>query len=247
MADHEPDDDNDDALVVVDGARVQSLAIDRRITERRRELLRAFAVPEDLFPTLCLLSDPATHRRITALLEAVDVPALTRAYQQIWRDEHAAALWPCGVCRTPTARADMVLVRYTNTCRNCDNERRSRPSQPPPNGLRSALARARRARLPATLTKAEWQRTVTHFGDRCAYCGGPWYVVEHATPIPLGGGTTASNCVPACPSCNATKGSDSLEALLVVDQTPTYLPPKFSRVTLEAVRTWLVSVGRKTP
>ena len=43
----------------------------------------------------------------------------------------------------------------------------------------------------------------------CRYCGGRPEVVEidHVWPVVLGGRTTLSNCVSACPSCNRAKGS----------------------------------------
>ena len=79
--------------------------------------------------------------------------------------------------------------------------------------LRSALVRARRAGLPATLTKEQWQATLAHFGNRCAYCDGPWSLLEHATAITLGGGTTADNCLPACAVCNTRKRDTQIEHL----------------------------------
>lgn len=77
--------------------------------------------------------------------------------------------------------------------------------------ITSALRRAQRAGLAATLTIGQWQATVDHFGNRCAYCDGPWSIIEHATPIDLGGGTTRTNCLPVCVPCNVHKGSRRLE------------------------------------
>lgn len=105
--------------------------------------------------------------------------------------------------------------------------------------IRSALHRARAARLPATLTEDEWRAACEHFDNLCAYCGeSDWYVVEHATPIELGGGTTADNCVPACFSCNTHKGRTTLEAI-----RPSVLGIRAGRI--EIVRAWLRSQGRR--
>jgi 5-methylcytosine-specific restriction endonuclease McrA len=67
--------------------------------------------------------------------------------------------------------------------------------------------------LPAILNLIEWISTLNYFQWRCAYCGGPYQLIEHYIPIVHGGepiwsgGTTWSNCVPACRSCNGKKGT----------------------------------------
>ena len=72
-------------------------------------------------------------------------------------------------------------------------------------------ARARAAGVRADLTLTEWIRTIDDFGGRCAYCGQrPYTVMEHYVAIRFGGGTTASNCVPACGSCNVMKAKAEL-------------------------------------
>lgn len=83
-----------------------------------------------------------------------------------------------------------------------------------PPGIRNALSRARLFKLPATLTEEQWQRTLQHFNHACAYCGSPaWYCVEHATPLPPGG-TTVTNCLPACIKCNTAKRGKTLEEMV---------------------------------
>ena len=67
------------------------------------------------------------------------------------------------------------------------------------------LERARKADLPATLTLHEWFAALTYFNRSCAYCGRPYEVMEHYVPIQCGGGTTVTNIVPACLSCNSRK------------------------------------------
>jgi hypothetical protein len=75
--------------------------------------------------------------------------------------------------------------------------------------VKSNLLLARRRGLPATLTDSQWKQTLDDFENTCAYCrSGPYQVLEHFLPLSSGrGGTTASNCVPACFSCNSLKSS----------------------------------------
>lgn len=67
--------------------------------------------------------------------------------------------------------------------------------------------RAEVVALPATLTIEEWKTTLEYFHYKCAYCGiNDYEVLEHIIPLTSGGGTTRSNCVPACVQCNSIKG-----------------------------------------
>jgi hypothetical protein len=84
--------------------------------------------------------------------------------------------------------------------------------------IQPALNAARNHKLPATLTVKEWLCTLDRFDDRCAYCGEYWTVVEHVTPIDRGGGTTVTNCLPSCDSCNRFKGSMTLEEWITTNQ-----------------------------
>lgn len=60
---------------------------------------------------------------------------------------------------------------------------------------------------PGTLTIEEWTIKLNAFGWSCAYCGGPYEVLEHVVPLTFPfSGTTANNCVPACSKCNNLKG-----------------------------------------
>ena len=62
--------------------------------------------------------------------------------------------------------------------------------------------------LPHTLTPGEWNDALLFFGNRCAYCGKETALEQdHVIPITMGGGYTANNIVPACKSCNSSKGA----------------------------------------
>ena len=76
--------------------------------------------------------------------------------------------------------------------------------------LKVERRRARKAGLPATLTAEEWDKTLSIFGSRCAYCGadGP-LEQDHFFPVAMGGGYEVGNILPACPHCNKVKWQKS--------------------------------------
>lgn len=88
--------------------------------------------------------------------------------------------------------------------------------------LAAHLSRARGRDLPATLTLAEWTRTIADFNGLCAYCeSAPVVALEHFVPISRGGGTTAGNCLPSCLACDDRKSGkhpDDLAAAFGADR-----------------------------
>lgn len=96
------------------------------------------------------------------------------------------------------------------------------------------LKRAETLALPATLTLNQWLTTLKHFDWQCAYCQqSPYQVFEHFTPLFHGGGTTYSNCVPACYKCNVRKS----------DLHPTVFRDKIGRAVFDRVQQYLRSCG----
>lgn len=69
----------------------------------------------------------------------------------------------------------------------------------------------RRFRLAAGpgVTERDWLRLVSRFAGRCAYCGcRPDRVhMDHVLPLKRGGQHSIGNVLPACRSCNTSKGS----------------------------------------
>ena len=80
--------------------------------------------------------------------------------------------------------------------------------------IRSEIQRVRyhKTRGDGTLTTSEWREILVMYDGRCAYCYQPSekLQLEHIHPLSKGGTHTADNVVPACPSCNYSKGSKSL-------------------------------------
>lgn len=60
-----------------------------------------------------------------------------------------------------------------------------------------------------TLTKAGWEEIKDKYDHRCAYCHRQMQRLEmdHVKPLSKGGTHTAANIVPACKSCNSSKGN----------------------------------------
>lgn len=71
--------------------------------------------------------------------------------------------------------------------------------------VRAQILRAKEAGVPATLTLAQWLKTLNAFHWKCAYCLGPFECLDHYIPVVAGGGTVEDNCFPACITCNSKK------------------------------------------
>ena len=75
--------------------------------------------------------------------------------------------------------------------------------------IRGQNQRAKQAGTRHDLTLEQWQETLDYFDHKCAYCGEREYeVIEHYLHVRIAG-TTVSNCVPACFSCNALKDAQN--------------------------------------
>jgi 5-methylcytosine-specific restriction endonuclease McrA len=107
------------------------------------------------------------------------------------------------------------IDNHTNTCVECGapyfqvhtQQLRCNDCQTQRSEVLPQNTRARKMGLSADLHYTEWSKTLSHFNHRCAYCGGDYEVIEHFTPLSLGGGTSARNCVPACGRCNLSKSN----------------------------------------
>lgn len=104
------------------------------------------------------------------------------------------------------------MPRYRYDCRTCYNVRRRE------NGQRKVHTdfvggMKRRGEVEVNYTHREWKETVIFFGGTCAYCGrtmkkGERLTRDHLVPVADGGTTCQSNIVPACHSCNSSKGKE---------------------------------------
>ena len=69
----------------------------------------------------------------------------------------------------------------------------------------------RRVSAGKPITTAEWLECVEAFDNSCAYCGAQRNLtMEHVTAIANGGTNDVGNIIPACRSCNSSKGTKEL-------------------------------------
>lgn len=110
-------------------------------------------------------------------------------------------------------RAKLARYRSDPEYREKQLERRRRSRQANPARERE-IERARRNRelgARGSHTEVEWQAVLEQFGGRCAYCGSEGADTrDHLRPLSGGGTDDISNIVPACRSCNSSKGNRTL-------------------------------------
>lgn len=140
------------------------------------------------------LAEHAAHERKRRKVHNAHVRALDKKRRQspdriLWRRAHREKWY--------AANRERAL-KYQSDYRRADPERRDN------------YKRRRRARvqgLPDTLTVAQWHAILEAHNHACVYCGvtGIAFHREHKIPASKGGGYTAENIVPACPTCNLRK------------------------------------------
>jgi 5-methylcytosine-specific restriction endonuclease McrA len=75
--------------------------------------------------------------------------------------------------------------------------------------IRSQVRAARKKLLMAAYSNEQWELTKLYFDSKCSYCGKETELLtqEHFIPLSTGGEYTANNIIPACGSCNSSKGN----------------------------------------
>jgi len=68
--------------------------------------------------------------------------------------------------------------------------------------------RSKKEKLDFRYTKKDWETCKEHFDYRCAYCNKKEDLTrEHFVPVSKEGEFTINNIIPACGSCNSSKGN----------------------------------------
>lgn len=106
-------------------------------------------------------------------------------------------------------------TRYRDDCKVCYNIRR-RENRTKKKHSDFIGGMKRRGEECPEFSHQEWKECVIFFGGECAYCGatprkGQRLTRDHLEPVSRGGITTQSNIVPACSSCNSSKGAEDFK------------------------------------
>ncbi len=72
-------------------------------------------------------------------------------------------------------------------------------------------ARARAYGSDSDYTAEQWSTLCTFFGAACLACGAMPVTVDHVVPLSRGGSNTITNIQPLCCSCNARKGTRTVD------------------------------------
>ena len=106
-------------------------------------------------------------------------------------------------------------VRYRDDCKTCYNIRRKENRHKKIHSDFIGNQKRRGEELP-TFNHQERKECVIFFGGEWAYCGctprkGRSLTRDHLVPVAQGDKTVQSNIIPACESCNSSKGAEDFK------------------------------------
>lgn len=127
----------------------------------------------------------------------------TYRIKRYWENREECLLKTRAYSRSEKGRA--AFAKFRQTEKGHANMKRGR-----------AKRRSLFADMLCTLTAEDWANILQEHDFRCAYCGRSFSDVlrptqDHVVPISLGGNHAAENIVPACASCNSSKGNRPLK------------------------------------
>lgn len=125
--------------------------------------------------------------------------------------------------------------RYRDDCKTCYNIRRNE-NRTKKKHTDFIGGQKRRGEDAPNFSHQEWKECLIFFGGECAYCGGTprkgqRLTRDHLEPISAGGRTIQSNIVPACASCNSSKGAEDFKEWFMKQ-------PFFSQERLNRIFKW---------
>lgn len=106
-------------------------------------------------------------------------------------------------------------IKYRDDCKICYNIRR-RENRAKKKHTDFIGSQKRRGESDIEYSFQEWKECLIFFQGECAYCGatprkGQRLTRDHLEPVSAGGTTIQSNIVPACGSCNSSKGAEDFK------------------------------------
>lgn len=124
---------------------------------------------------------------------------------------------------------------YRDDCKVCYNIRR-RENRAKKKHTDFIGGQKRRGEETPDFSHQEWKECLIFFQGECAYCGatprkGQRLTRDHLEPISSGGRTIQSNIVPACASCNSSKGAEDFREWFMKQ-------PFFSQERLNRIFKW---------
>lgn len=97
---------------------------------------------------------------------------------------------------------------HSNLTKSREKVKRWRRNNPAKRSAQHFRERVRRAAVQQDLSEEQWGAIKRAYRHRCAYCSRRRPLTQdHVVPVSKGGRHTASNIVPACRSCNSSKGA----------------------------------------
>ena len=127
------------------------------------------------------------------------------------------------------------VIKYRDDCKKCYNIRR-RENATKKKHTDFVGSMKRRGESDIDYTHQQWKEAVIYFGGECCYCGrtmrkGERLTKDHLVPVSTGGRTVQSNIVPACQSCNSSKGAEDFRDWFMKQ-------PFFSQERLNKIFKW---------
>lgn len=124
---------------------------------------------------------------------------------------------------------------YRQDCKQCYNIRRNENRTKKKHSDFIGGQKRRGEEIPE-FSHQEWKETLIFFGGECAYCGATprkskRLTRDHLEPVSQGGCTTQDNIVPACSSCNSSKGAEEFKEWFMKQ-------PFFSQERLNKIFKW---------
>lgn len=129
----------------------------------------------------------------------------------------------CTMCHTKLSNDEIIWLSNSPLCDKCYKKI---------NKYRYQKRKTKKNGGTCDLTIYEWEYTLLYFNNLCSYCGISdnecWdkyhkhLAQEHIIPLIKGGHFTKLNIIPSCPSCNASKGTKTLDEFFSLRKDFTY-------------------------